>query len=111
MAQPALLHSDQYQLDQAVGDTLQQGVQAGVITDAEVNASTTNAGLRALLASNYAGHADGIPLIAIAQRALDVGLVDTSMSDANVSAATTVALLTANTFASPGKVGPMSLPN
>jgi hypothetical protein len=33
------------------------------------------------------------------------------MSDVNVNAATTVALLTANTFADPSKVGPQELPN
>lgn len=110
MAQP-LLHSDQFYLDQAVGHGLQGAKQSAAISDAQVSSATTNAGLRAALASGYAGHADGLPLVPVAQRALDVGLADGSMSDANISASTTVALLTANTFADPGKIGPQELPN
>lgn len=110
MAQP-LLHADQFYLDQAVGHGLMGAKSAGVITDTQVNAASTNLGLRAALASGYVGHVDGQPLVPLAQRALDVGLADGSMSDVNVNAATTVALLTANTFADPTKVGPQELPN
>jgi len=110
MGQP-IIHADQLYLDQAVGHGLQGAKSAGIITDTQVNTATTNAGLRAALASGYAGHVDGQPLVPVAQRALDVGKDDGSMSDDNVNAATTVPELTANTFADPTKTGPQELPN
>lgn len=108
MAAP-ILHSDQIPLDEAVGHSLRQGLQAGIITDAQVSAATTNALLRTAVGL-YAGHSDTAPIVPVIQRALVVGLADGSMSDANVSAATTVALLVANTYSAPGKVGPIEFP-
>lgn len=107
MAQP-ILSSDQLFLDQGIGHVLRQGLQTGTITDAMVNASSTNAGLQALVAAGAAGDAsDVLPYRQLVNRALTLGLADGSMSDTNVNAATTVALLVANTYSQAGKIGPI----
>ena len=107
MAQP-ILSSDAQILDQGIGHALRQGVQTGTITDTMVNASTTNAGLQALVAAGAATDpTEVIPYRQMINRALTLGLADGSMSDANISAATTVALLVANTYSQAGKLGPI----
>lgn len=103
MAQP-IISGDQQTLDQGVGHALRQGVQTTVITDAMVNSSTTNAGLQALVAA-FSGATELYPYVKLINRALTMGFNTGSCSDSNVSAATTVALLVANTYSQTGKVG------
>lgn len=105
MAVPILASSQEF-LDAGVGHVLRQGLQAGVITDAMVSASTTNAGLQALVAA-ATGATEILPMKQLVNRALALGLNDGSMSDVNVNAATTVALLVANTVSQAGKIGPI----
>lgn len=105
MAQP-ILSSDQLFLDEGVGHALRQGLQTGTITDAMVAASTTNAGLQALVDAGT-GASDVLPYKQLVNRALTLGFNDGSMSNANVNAATTVALLVANTYSQAGKIGPV----
>lgn len=105
MAQP-ILSSDAQILDQGIGHALRQGVQTGVITDTQVNASSTNAALRTAVAT-YSGATESLPYVQLINRALLLGLYDGSCSDANVSAATTVAELVANTYSQAGKIGPV----
>jgi hypothetical protein len=105
MAQP-ILSGDQITLDEGIGHALRQGAQTGVITDAQVSASTTNAGLQALVAG-FSGATELMPYVKLINRALTLGLYDGSCSDTNVNAATTVALLVANTYSQAGKIGPV----
>jgi hypothetical protein len=107
MAQP-ILSSDNQTLDEGVGHALRQGEQAGTITDGMVNASATNAALRALVtAGGVADSTDELPYRQLVNRALTIGFNTGSCSDVNVNAATTVALLVANTYSQPGKIGIM----
>lgn len=102
-----ILSTDQLFMDAGIGHALRQGVQTGVITDAMVSASSTNAALQALVAA-FDGATDLLPYKKLVNRALALGFNDGSCSDANVSAATTVALLVANTVSQAGKIGPVS---
>ena len=101
-----ILASDQLFLDAGIGHVLRQGAQTGVITDAQVSASSTNAGLQALVAG-FSGATELMPYVKQINRALTLGFNDGSMSDTNVNAATTVALLVANTVSEAGKTGPV----
>lgn len=102
-----VLSSDAQILDEGVGHALRQGLQTGAITDSMVNSSTTNAGLRALVAAVAPAIAtpDAPQYIQMVNRALELGFNTGSCSNANVSAATTVNLLVANTYSQPGKIG------
>lgn len=101
-----ILASDQLFMDAGIGHVLRQGLQTSTITDAMVNASTTNAGLQTLV-NAAEGASDVLPYKKLVTRALALGFNDGSCSDANVSAATTVALLVANTVSQAGKIGPV----
>lgn len=104
-----ILSSDAQILDEGIGHALRQGGQIGTITNAMIAASTTNAGLQALVAAGAATDStDVMPYRQMVNRALTLGLADGSMSDVNVNAATTVALLVANTVSQAGKIGPVS---
>lgn len=105
MAQP-ILSSDAQILDEGIGHALRQGAQTGVLTDAQVSAATTNAALRTAVAA-FSGATELMPYVQQINRALLLGLYDGSCSDTNVNAATTVALLVANTYSQAGKVGPV----
>ena len=101
-----ILAGDQLFGDAGIGHVLRQGEQAGVITDAMVSAATTNAALQAAVTAGSLPP-DTSPAKALVNRALTLGLADGSMSDTNVNAATTVALLVANTVSQAGKIGPI----
>jgi len=104
-----ILAADQLFSDAGIGHVLRQGAQAGTITDAMVSASSTNAALQALVTAGSATDpAEIIPCRQLVNRALTLGLYDGSCSDTNVNAATTVALLVANTVSQAGKIGPIS---
>lgn len=103
-----ILAADQLFLDAAIGHSLRQGLQAGVITDAMVSAATTNVLLRAAVAA-VNGPTEVLPTKQLIDRALLLGLYDGSCSDVNVNAATTVDLLVANTVSQAGKIGPMEI--
>ena len=101
-----ILATDQQFINEGIGHVLRQGLQTATITDAMVSSSTTNAGLRALVAAGT-GATDVLPYKQLVDRALVLGFADGSMSDTNVNAATTVALLVANTISQAGKTGPI----
>lgn len=107
MAQP-VLHADQYQLNVAVGDALNYENETPYITSTQIANATGTADLKTDV-NAYAGHLDQEGLKPGIKRALDIGNYDTSLSDANVQAATDEATLRANTYASANKKGPVDL--
>lgn len=105
MAVP-ILHSDQIQLNQDVGHSLNGARVIGALTDALVVSADTNAGLQTNIRT-FAGHADTVPLVGFINRAVEVGKADGSLSDANILNETTIAGLVANTLADPLKPWPL----
>jgi len=107
MAQP-LLHSDQFYLDQAVGENIHGENQFPLITDAQIVAAANTTDLKAAV-DGYVGHSETEGFKPGVKRALDIGHDDGSLSDVNVAAATDAATLSANTYADPGKIWPLHL--
>lgn len=107
MAQP-LIHSDQFYLDQAVGENIYGENQFPLITDAQIAAATNVADLKTAV-DGYVGHSETEGFKPGVKRALDIGLADGSLTDSNVAAASTAATLAANTYADPGKIWPLHL--
>lgn len=79
-----------------------------LVTSTQIAAATNTAGLKVDIDA-YAGHSETEGFKPGVKRALDIGLADGSLSDANVQAATTAATLAANTYADPGKLWPLHL--
>lgn len=107
MGQP-ILHSDQLNLDKAVGGGILYENQTPYITNTQISNATTYTDLKTAV-DNFAGHADQEGLKPGIKRAIDLGAADGSLSDANIQAATTAATLAANTYADPTKIGPVDL--
>lgn len=103
-----ILHSDQLDLDQAVGGAILYENQTPYITNTQISNATGVADLKSAV-DGFAGHADQEGLKPGIKRALDIGAADGSLSDSNIQAATTAATLMANTYGSPDKVGPVDL--
>lgn len=103
-----VLHSDQFYLDQEVGNNILGANQFPLYSDAALQAATNTADLKALVTA-YSGHSETEGFKPGVKRALDLGNASGSLSDANVAAATNAATLAANTTASPGKVWPLAL--
>lgn len=79
-----------------------------LVTATQIAAATNVAGLKADIDA-YVGHSETEGFKPGVKRALDIGLADGSLSDANVQAASTAATLAANTFADPDKKWPLHL--
>lgn len=106
MARP-ILHSDAIPVDEMVGQNILGENQFPMITDAQIQAATTYVDLKTAI-TNYAGHSETDGFKPGFKRSMDLGSATTSLSDANVQAATNAATLAANTFGTPGKVGPLN---
>lgn len=109
MAAP-ILHADQIGIDNIVSENLNLAKNLGLLTDANVAASTTFVVLRAFLATNAATlHADQAGYLGPIQRAFDLGFDEGVLTDANISGKTTVAQLVALCVGDQSKIGPLAL--
>lgn len=104
----AILHADQYYLDQVVGENILGENQFPMLSDVQIAAATNVADLKAGIDA-FVGHSETEGFKPGIKRALDIGHDDTSLSDTNVAAATNAATLAANTTADPGKIWPLHL--
>lgn len=107
MARP-ILHSDQLDLDKAVGGAVLYQNATPYITSTQIGNAANTEDLKDDVDA-FVGHADQAGLKPGIKRALDIGNADGSLSDVNVAAATDAATLAANTYGSPNKLGPVDL--
>ena len=116
MAVLAGLHFDQQQLSkQQIGAACKQGIAAygyyPMLTDTNVAAANTNAGLQAaVLASAAALHADNRFAAPRINLGIKLGLYSGELSDARILNLTTTAGLVGLTYANPNTIGGGSQP-
>ncbi|HEU0184889.1 MAG TPA: hypothetical protein VFS27_06205 [Blastocatellia bacterium] len=81
------LHADQLRLSSEIGGNLRAAQDEGYLTNTNVAAADTVAGVRALMAG---GHADQAPNQHRFQRAVDLGSYSSELTDALIAPLTTV---------------------
>lgn len=82
------LHTDQLRLSSEIGGNLRAAQGEGYLTDSNVAAADTVAGVRALMTG---GHADQAPNQHRFQRAVDLGAASQELTDSLINPLTTVA--------------------
>lgn len=90
------MHADQIPASRMVGNALRRVGETGQLTDQNVVDSTTLVSLQAKITA-ATGHADQHPQEVRANRILDIGGADGTLSEAIITAATGVANLATNT--------------
>jgi hypothetical protein len=81
------LHTDQIPLSREIGGNLRAAGEEGYLTDANVTAANTVAGVEALIAG---GHADQKPNQHRILRAIDLGEASQELTDALINPLTTL---------------------
>lgn len=96
------LYADQIQLNMQIGENVSLAGVSGLLTNTTVAAAHTNAGLQAAVTAAAASnllHSDVGPIAPRVNRAIAAGLVDGTLSDANINTCSTIQAVVNLTYA------------
>lgn len=106
----AILHADQVNLDQVVGENIRLAGNVGLLTNQNVIDATNVTDLKNSIDTNArTAHSDVQGYVTGLKRALDVGYDEGVLTDAAVAAATGYDNLASLTNSAPGTIGPLAL--
>lgn len=106
----AVLHADQINLDQVVGENIRLAGNVSLLTDQNVIDATNVTDLKNSIDTNArTAHSDVQGYVFALKRALDIGYDEGVLTDVAVAAATGYNNLASLTNSAPGSIGPLAL--